>query len=147
MPALHLITGASSGVGALLTTRLAASGATVAAVARSRDKLEALAAAHPGRIIPVVADVADWEAAATAVERLERDHGPVTALVNNAAIFAMTPFVGHKPADIQRLLATNIEGTLAWTHAVASSSSLIASSTRPRSSGGGRASNSQQRCP
>lgn len=118
MPALHLITGASSGVGALLATRLAASGATVAAVARSRDKLEALAAAHPGRIIPVVADVADWEAAAAAVERLERDHGPVTALVNNAAIFAMLPFAEHKPSDIRRLLATNIEGTLAWTHAV-----------------------------
>ncbi len=118
MPSLHLVTGASSGVGALLATRLAQSGAMVAAVARSRDKLEALAAPYPGRIVPVVADVADWDLAATTVERLEKEYGPVTALINNAAIFTLTPFVDHQPADIRRMLATNVEGTLAWTHAV-----------------------------
>ena len=118
MPSLHLVTGASSGVGALLATRLAQSGAMVAAVARSRDKLEALAAPYPGRIVPVVADVADWEVAAAQVDQLEKEYGPVTALINNAAIFTLTPFVDHKPADIRRMLATNIDGTLAWTHAV-----------------------------
>lgn len=118
MPLLHLVTGASSGVGALLAERLAAAGHVVGAVARSADKLATLAAKHPGRIIPVVADVADWDAAATAVAQLEQAHGPVHALINNAAIFALTPFAEHQPADIRRLLATNVEGAMAWTHAV-----------------------------
>jgi NADP-dependent 3-hydroxy acid dehydrogenase YdfG len=118
MPDLHLITGASSGVGALLTERLAAAGRTVVAVARSPDKLAALATKYPQRILPVAADVADWELAATTVKNLERDHGPVTTLINNAAQFALTPFATQRPADIRRMLATNLEGTMAWSQAV-----------------------------
>jgi 3-oxoacyl-[acyl-carrier protein] reductase len=120
MPSLlHVVTGASSGVGALLARRLATAGHRVAAVARSGDKLAALAAsAAPGSIIPVVADVADWDAAAAAIAHLETAHGPVHALVNNAAVFALTPFATQAPSDIRRMLATNVEGAMVWTHAV-----------------------------
>lgn len=118
-PAVHLVTGASSGVGALLARRLAAQGHTVVAVARSADKLAALAAeTHPGRIVPFAQDVADWAAAAASVARIEREIGPIAVLVNNAAIFDMRPFDEQDTATIRRLLATNVEGTIAWTHAV-----------------------------
>ena len=117
--AVHLVTGASSGVGALLATRLAVQGHTVVAVARSADKLAALAAAvHPGRIIPLAQDVANWEAAATSVARIERDIGPIAVLVNNAAICDMRPFDQQDVPTIRKILATNIDGTIAWTHAV-----------------------------
>jgi NAD(P)-dependent dehydrogenase (short-subunit alcohol dehydrogenase family) len=120
MHAVHLITGASSGVGALLATRLAANGHTVVAVARSAGKLAALAASVEacGRIIPLAQDVADWEATAAAVMRIERDIGPIAVLVNNAAICDMRPFDAQEVATIRRILATNIDGPIAWTHAV-----------------------------
>lgn len=117
--AVHLITGASSGVGALLATRLAAQGHTVVAVARSADKLAAVAATAPaGRIIPFVQDVSDWEAAAAAVAHIEKQVGPISVLVNNAAICDMRPFDQQDVATIRKMLATNIDGTIAWTHAV-----------------------------
>ena len=117
--AVHLITGASSGVGALLATRLASQGHTVVAVARSADKLAAVAATAPaGRIIPLVQDVSDWEAAAAAVARIEKNVGPISVLVNNAAICDMRPFDQQDVPTIRRMLATNIDGTIAWTHAV-----------------------------
>ena len=117
--AVHLITGASSGVGALLATRLAAQGHTVVAVARSADKLAAVASTAPaGRIIPLAQDVSDWEAAAVAVARIEKEVGPISVLVNNAAICDMRPFDQQDVPTIRRMLATNIDGTIAWTHAV-----------------------------
>ena len=117
--AVHLVTGASSGVGALLTTRLAAQGHTVVAVARSAAKLATVAATAPaGRIIPLVQDVSDWEAAAASVARIEKDVGPISVLVNNAAIADMRPFDQQDVATIRKVLATNIDGTIAWTHAV-----------------------------
>ncbi len=122
-PVVHIVTGASSGVGALLARRLAAQGHVVAAVARSLDKLTALSAetaAEPtaGRIVPFALDVADWAAAASAVERIERELGPIAVLVNNAAVFDLRPFDEQDVPTIRRLLATNVEGTIAWTHAV-----------------------------
>lgn len=113
-----IVTGASSGLGALLVRRLVASGKTVAATARSADKLAALAK-EDARIIPVAADVAEWEVAAATVERLERDHGPVEALINNAAVYHRRPFIAEKPAEVSRMLRTNVEGVMAWSLAVA----------------------------
>jgi len=113
-----IVTGASSGLGALLVRRLAAAGKTVAAIARSADRLAAVAK-DDARIIPVTADVADWDAAAATVERLEREHGPVEALINNAAVYHRRPFIEEKPAEVSRMLRTNVEGVMAWSLAVA----------------------------
>lgn len=113
-----IITGASSGLGALLARRLAAAGRTVIAIGRSTEKLEALARSSP-RIVPMSVDVADWEAASSSVAAVEREHGPVEALINNAAIFHQRPFVDEKPAEVHRLLATNVEGVMAWSQAAA----------------------------
>lgn len=112
-----LITGASSGVGARLAERLAARGATVVALARSAERLAALNAG-PGRIVPVVADVADSQALRAAAQHIEADIGPIVTLVNNAAIFALTDFASQDADAIDRLLATNLGGTIHATQAV-----------------------------
>jgi NAD(P)-dependent dehydrogenase (short-subunit alcohol dehydrogenase family) len=66
---------------------LARAGAAVALAARSADGLKATAEAiHAvgGRAIVVPADVTDWDAVASMVERVESDLGPIDVLVNNA---------------------------------------------------------------
>ena len=115
---ITIITGASSGVGALLATRLAAAGRTVAAVARSEAKLAALVAEQP-HTIPVVADVANWSAAEAAVAKLDAAHGGIEALINNAAVYHRRPVTEERAEDVRRMLQTNVEGVIGWSKAVA----------------------------
>jgi NAD(P)-dependent dehydrogenase (short-subunit alcohol dehydrogenase family) len=87
------ITGASSGIGRELALALARRGVTVAASARSRDALEALAAeagADPanGRILPTPLDVTDRAAVKAAAEAAIRVfRGPPDLAVLNAGTF------------------------------------------------------------
>ncbi len=107
-----LITGASSGVGAALARRLAAGGATVAALSRRPG-----VSADP-RIVPFAADVRDRGAIADAVDRIERDLGPIDVLVNNAAVFDRHAFVDQDEATIRAILDTGLTGTIWCSHAV-----------------------------
>ncbi|MBM2574862.1 SDR family oxidoreductase [Jannaschia sp. Os4] len=79
-----LITGASRGIGAATARHLAARGAKVGLVARSAAPLEALAEETGG--LALALDVADWDAVAGAVARMEAAFGPVAGLVNNAGL-------------------------------------------------------------
>lgn len=88
-PVRHaLVCGASSGIGRGAALALAARGADVTVLARSRDKLSALvpelerAGAAGARY--VVADHHDRPGLAAAVETLVAEHGPVHVLVNNS---------------------------------------------------------------
>jgi NAD(P)-dependent dehydrogenase (short-subunit alcohol dehydrogenase family) len=82
-----LVTGASQGFGEHIAAGLAAEGAAVALVARSKDKLDALAkkiGAAGGKAIPLRADVTNRGDVETAVAAAVKALGPVTLLVNNA---------------------------------------------------------------
>jgi NAD(P)-dependent dehydrogenase (short-subunit alcohol dehydrogenase family) len=81
-----LVTGASSGMGAVLAQTSAAAGAKVIAVARRLDKLEALAAAQPS-IIPIASDLSKVEDIASLVEQAKAI-GRVDVLINTAAMNA-----------------------------------------------------------
>ena len=78
-----IVTGASSGIGLATARLLARKGASVALVARSSDKLEALARELPGSL-PVVCDVTDVAQIAAMVRAVEERFGRVDILVNNA---------------------------------------------------------------
>ena len=90
MPAdtgLHVVTGASSGIGRSLAKRIAANGAPVALLARRGDLLESLAGeieAAGGRAIPLVCDVTDADAVSRAVAAAEARFGPTACLIANA---------------------------------------------------------------
>lgn len=83
-----LVTGGGSGIGLALAQALARLGAAVALMGRREDVLDrarATIVADGGTAIAVAGDVRDREAVETAVQRTERELGPVDVVVNAAA--------------------------------------------------------------
>ncbi len=107
------ITGASSGLGAALARRVAQAGQTVAASARRRDKLEALAAESAGdQIRPFPLDVEDPEALHAVVAQIEREVGPIGQAVLNAGTHQPVDPRALKIEDFRRLVEVNLMGTV-----------------------------------
>ncbi len=115
-----IVTGASSGIGEIVARDLAAEGARVAMVARTRSDLER---AHRGfgalskscSIYPC--DVGDWEAVRATVKRIGQAHGRPSILINNAGISAVVSFSQMDPAEMERMVRTNLLGVLHFTRA------------------------------
>lgn len=75
-----LITGASTGIGAAVAAKLASQGWTVAITARAADKLNTLAASHPGQMIVAPGDVSDAAAMKAVLSEIEAKSGRNVAL-------------------------------------------------------------------
>lgn len=113
-----VVTGASSGIGEATALALAAQGATVALLARRRDRLDALAAKiGTDRALAVEADVTDQGAARAAIERVVAEAGRVDVLVNNAGAGVMGPIEGADVATWEHVVNVNVMGVLYCTHA------------------------------
>jgi NADP-dependent 3-hydroxy acid dehydrogenase YdfG len=114
-----LVTGASSGIGEATAVALAERGATVALVARRRDKLEALAEriGDGGKALVIEADVSDQAQAQAAVETAVGELGRLDTLVNNAGVMLLGPIVGAPLEEWQRMVTLNVLGLLYCTHA------------------------------
>ncbi len=119
-----LVTGASSGIGAAFAERLAADGHDVVLVARSRERLDALATRlgtdHGVRTEVLVADLTTAEGRDRAARRLAapaEDEAPVDLLVNNAGNATLGPVAETDPAVLRANLALNVGAVLALTRA------------------------------
>jgi NADP-dependent 3-hydroxy acid dehydrogenase YdfG len=115
-----LVTGASSGIGAATARHLAELGASVALVARRRDRLEALAdeiAEAGGTALAVEADITDRSQAEAAVQQAVERFGRLDIVVNNAGLMLLGPVVGADPEEWDRMIAINIQGLLYTTRA------------------------------
>jgi NAD(P)-dependent dehydrogenase (short-subunit alcohol dehydrogenase family) len=117
MTPIIAITGAGSGLGRALARDLAARGQRVAAIGRDPAALAETAAPAPGAILTVTADMAD-PAAVTAAFAAIAAHGPVTRLINNAAIYPRRDFPDETAASFMATIATNLGGVVAATAAV-----------------------------
>jgi NADP-dependent 3-hydroxy acid dehydrogenase YdfG len=114
-----LVTGASSGIGEATAVALAERGASVALVARRRDKLDALAEriGGSGKALVIEADVSDQAQAQAAVETAVGELGRLDTLVNNAGVMLLGPIVGAPLEEWQRMVSLNVLGLLYCTHA------------------------------
>lgn len=110
---IALVTGSSRGIGRLLAEALADAGAIVVLNGLDPERLERTRADFAERfgaerIHAVAFDVTDAAAAASAIERVEREIGPLRILVNNAGIQHRVPLLDLDVADWQRVLDTNL---------------------------------------
>lgn len=107
---MAVVTGASSGIGAAVAVRLAASGWLPVLVARRRERLEALAHETGGEVEPC--DVGDREAVERAAAAILARHPAVSLLVNNAGIAGRVDFLTADPARIEEVLRVNYLGSV-----------------------------------
>ncbi|MFE2424351.1 SDR family NAD(P)-dependent oxidoreductase [Streptomyces hokutonensis] len=110
-----LVTGASSGIGAATARELVGCGASVALVARRRDRLDALAAELQkagGTALVVEGDITDRTQAEAAVQQTVARFGRLDILVNNAGLMLLGPVVGADAEEWERMLAINVQGLL-----------------------------------
>ena len=116
-----LITGASSGIGAIYADRLARRGHDLILVARNRERLDALArrlSYDTGRAIKViVADLND-KADLAQVEQVLRSDATIMVLVNNAGIGAVAPLVDSDIDEMERMIDLNVTAVVRLTYAI-----------------------------
>ncbi|WP_235916325.1 SDR family NAD(P)-dependent oxidoreductase [Antrihabitans cavernicola] len=112
-----VITGASSGIGAVAAQKVAAAGGVPILVARSKDKLENVKAAIEaagGTAFAYSCDVSDADAVTELVETLIREHEKVDMLVNNAgrSIRRSLNLSYDRFHDFERTMALNYFGAV-----------------------------------
>jgi NAD(P)-dependent dehydrogenase (short-subunit alcohol dehydrogenase family) len=110
-----IVTGAGAGLGRALAIGLVAKGITVVGLGRNGDAL-----AETGRLAgkgfhPVIADVADPASVAAAFAQADAI-GPVTLLINNAAVYPRRDILDETPETFRDTLAVNLGGVVACTH-------------------------------
>lgn len=112
-----LVTGASSGIGEATARTLAAAGATVALVARRKDRLEALATELGGGALAIEADITDRDQADSAVAQTVSQLGRLDILVNNAGVMLLGPIEEAPIDEWDRMLEINLRAALSMTKA------------------------------
>ena len=108
---LALVTGSSQGIGLALAEGLAGQGAIVVLNGRSAEKMDGAVEALSEKGLAAYGmpfDVTDRAAVAEAVERIERDIGPIDILVNNAGMQFRAPLDDFPEDKWQEMLQTNI---------------------------------------
>jgi len=104
------ITGASSGIGRALALRLSELGWSVAASARGRSDLDALAGEVPGRITVFQLDVTDASACAETARQIEAALGPIDLAVFNAGSYFPTTAEDFSVGNFRKTVDVNLMG-------------------------------------
>lgn len=106
-----LITGASTGIGAIYAERLAKRGYDLILVARDQLKLEAVAdrikAEHHVKVEVIAEDLTVKSDLARVEQRLRSDSN-ITLLVNNAGLGATTPLVDSNLDELETMISLNV---------------------------------------
>jgi NAD(P)-dependent dehydrogenase (short-subunit alcohol dehydrogenase family) len=116
-----LVTGAGAGIGRGIALRFAAEGASVGVLDRDAGACAAVAGEIEqagGHGLALTCDVTDEAQVTGAVARLRDAFGPVTVLVNNAAIMPSGRLHETSPADFDRCVAVNLRGAYLCSRAV-----------------------------
>jgi NAD(P)-dependent dehydrogenase (short-subunit alcohol dehydrogenase family) len=113
-----VVTGAGRGLGRACAVALAEAGADVVLISRTREELDAVAAAisqRGGRARALVCDILDSAQIAERIEALER----IDILVNNAGGNMPEPFVQVTEERLDRILDLNVRAAFLVAQAVA----------------------------
>jgi short-subunit dehydrogenase len=116
-----VITGASTGIGAVYADRLARRGYDLILIARNQALLDEIAkrtAAESGRNVQVVsADLTKKSDLERVEQRLAND-STITLLVNNAGAASVRPLLGSSVEDMEAMITLNVTALTRLTYAV-----------------------------
>jgi gluconate 5-dehydrogenase len=137
-PALHLfdltgrtalITGSSAGIGLALARGLLSAGARVILNGRQNDKLKQAGGAlrtefspNPKgeeRVLYLAFDVTSSDAVDAAIDTLERQHGPIDILINNAGMTHRAPLDQFPTEQWHQIMRTNLDSAFFVARALA----------------------------
>jgi 3-oxoacyl-[acyl-carrier protein] reductase len=107
-----IVTGASKGIGKGIAAGFARAGAKVLVVGRDGDAAAGAAAELGELCTPFAADVADPDACAAMAQAAVERHGGLDVLCANAGIFPDVRLAEMSAADIDRVLGTNLKGSM-----------------------------------
>lgn len=109
---VFLITGASSGIGAETARQAAAEGYRLVLAARSRERLDALAAelGGPERALSVICDVSEWEQQERMVQTALDAYGRIDVAFANAGFGGKRGFLESTPEHWREMVLTNVLG-------------------------------------
>ncbi len=122
------ITGGARGIGKATATALVRKGCRVAIGDLDLELAEQTAAGLGGGTVALPLDVTDRSSFETFLAETERQLGPVDAVVNNAGIMPVTPFVEESEDSVRRQIDINLHGVITGTQ-------LAIERLRPRGSG------------
>ena len=122
MKKIALITGATSGIGKACARRFAAGGYDLILTARRADMLAQIKnelEAEGTKVLTLVFDVRDAEAAEAAIASLDADWQRIDVLINNAGLaLGLDKEYEGNPDDWNTMIDTNIKGLLTMTRLI-----------------------------
>lgn len=113
-----IVTGASSGIGAAAVRLLAEQGCKLTLVARSLDKMQALAEQLPAETLVLRADMTIPGDIESMVQRTLEHFGRIDVMWANAGIYIPGEFADGDPDAYSTLLKINVDAVLRCAHAV-----------------------------
>ena len=117
-----LITGASSGIGAIYADRLARRGHDLILIARNQERLEALATRlidGTGRSVEVIVADLSNDTDLARVERVLHNDARIKLLVNNAGVASTAPLLDADVNKMDEIIALNIRALMRLSYAAA----------------------------
>jgi hypothetical protein len=119
-PGTALITGASTGIGAIYADRLAKRGHDLVLVARNRQRLASLArriSSETGRKVETVEADLTVPADLQRVEEILKTNAGISVLVNNAGVGASAPLLASDIGKMQDMISLNVTALTRLTYA------------------------------
>jgi acetoacetyl-CoA reductase len=117
MARVALVTGGTRGIGEAISVALKEAGYKVAANYGGNDEAASRFKERTG--IPVYKwSVADYDACAAAIKRVEADIGPIDVVVNNAGITRDAMFHRMTPEQWNEVISTNLNGVFNMSHSI-----------------------------